>query len=154
MRLSWQYWTKNDEISIFNFQQKKVLGPRLTGFLLAVESCDLSQADKILTIGSSLVKLSSLVNSLFLKFFCSLRPKLSAKWILSILSDLPLTRETETNVYFFNFTKLQFLNDKIYSFTKKTYLALGNLAKFWSILSFKNLQDWKVNFFLSISNER
>ena len=41
-----------------------------------------------------------------------------------------------------SFPKL-FLNDKIYSYTKKSYLALGNLAKlvFWSILSFKNLQD-------------
>ena len=28
---------------------------------------------------------------------CLLRPELSAKLILSILSDLPLTRETETN---------------------------------------------------------
>ena len=28
--------------------------------------------------------------------------ELSAKWILSILSDLPLTRKTEKNVYFFN----------------------------------------------------
>ena len=36
------------------------------------------------------------------------------------------------SVFLFNFTKLQFLNDKIYSYTKNTYLALGNL-----ILSFK-----------------
>jgi hypothetical protein len=36
-----------------------------------------------------------------------------------------------------------FLNDKSYSYTKKNYLALGNLAKwmFWSTLSFKNFQD-------------
>ena len=42
------------------------------------------------------------------------------------------------SVFFFNFTKLQFLNDKNYSYTKKNYLALGNLAKlmFWSILSY------------------
>ena len=75
-------------------------------FLLAVESRDLSQADK------SIISVSSF-------------PKL-------------------------------FLNDKIYSYTKKNYLALGNLAKlmFWSILSFKNLQDWKVNIFLSFSGER
>ena len=35
-----------------------------------------------------------------------------------------------------------FLNNKIYSYTKKNYLAPGNLAKlmFWIILSFKNLQ--------------
>ena len=39
---------------------------------------------------------------------------------------------------------LSFLNDKIYSHTKKTtWLYLSNLAKlmFWSILSFKNLKD-------------
>ena len=53
------------------------------------------------------------------------------------------------SVFFFNFTKLQFLNDAIYSYTKKNYLALGNL-----ILSFKNLQDWKVNIFFSFSGER
>ena len=29
-----------------------------------------------------------------------LRPELSAKWMLLILSDLPLTRKTEKNVYF------------------------------------------------------
>ena len=38
----------------------------------------------------------------------------------------------------FNFSKLQFLNDKIYSYIqKKAIVALGNLV-FWSILSFKN----------------
>ena len=36
-------------------------------FLLSFESRDLSQTDKILIIGSSLVKLSSLVNTFFLK---------------------------------------------------------------------------------------
>ena len=105
--------------------------------ILAVESRDLSQTDTILNIGSSLVSLSSL-----------LRPELSAKWILSILSDLPLTRETETNVYCFNFTKVQFLNDKLYSNTKTSYLAK---LLFWSILSFKN---WKVNICLSFSGGR
>ena len=37
-----------------------------------------------------------------------------------------------------SFPKL-FLNDKIYRYTKKNYLALGNLAKltFWTILSLK-----------------
>ena len=35
------------------------------------------------------------------KLVCQqLRPQLSAKWILSILSDLPFTRKTEKNVYF------------------------------------------------------
>ena len=58
-------------------------------FLLAVESRDLSQADR------SVIRVSS----------------------FSILQNF-------------------FLNDEIYSYTKKNYLALGNL-----ILSFKNLQD-------------
>ena len=72
----------------------RVLYMSFDKFLLAVESRDLSQADKSIIIVSSFPKL--------------------------------------------------FLNDKIYSYTKKNnYLALGNLAKlmFWSILSFKNLQD-------------
>ena len=71
----------------------KVLYMSFDMFLLAVESCDLSQADK------GIIRVSSF-------------PKL-------------------------------FLNDKIYRYTTKNYLALGNLAKlmFWSILSFKNLQD-------------
>ena len=40
------------------------------------------------------------------------------------------------SVFFFNFTKLQFLKHKIYSYTENNYLALGNLV-FWSISSFK-----------------
>jgi hypothetical protein len=59
-------------------------------FILAVESCDLTQADK------SIIRVSS----------------------------------------FFNFTKLQFLNDKIYSYTQKNYLALGNLAKIDVLVNF------------------
>ena len=59
-------------------------------FLLAVESRDLSQADK------SIIRVPSF-------------PKL-------------------------------LLNDKIYNYTKKNYLALGNLM-IWSILSFKILED-------------
>ncbi len=45
-------------------------------------------------------------------------------------------QEYYKSVFFFNFTKLQFLNDKIYSYNKNNYLALANLAKlmFWSIL--------------------
>ena len=71
----------------------KVLYMSFDRFLLAVESCDLSQADKSIIRVYSFLKLS--------------------------------------------------LNDKIFSYTKKNYLALGNLTKlmFWSILSFKNLQD-------------
>ena len=38
-----------------------------------------------------------------------------------------------------SFPKL-LLNDKIYNYTKKNYLALGNLM-IWSILSFKILED-------------
>ena len=57
-------------------------------FLLVVESRDLSQTDIILKIGS-LVKLSSLVNELyvFLKNFSFTQAQLSAKWILSMPSD-------------------------------------------------------------------
>ena len=75
---------------IHSLLSSKVLYMSFDKFLLAVESLDLSQADK------SIIRVSSF-------------PKL-------------------------------FLNDEIYSYTKKNYLALGNLAKlmFWS---FKNLQD-------------
>ena len=43
-------------------------------------------------------------------------------------------------------TKLQFLNNKIYRYTKKIYLALGNLTKlmFWSIL-FHVIQEPRAN---------
>ena len=34
------------------------------------------------------------------RFYLSIGPELSKKWILTILSDLPFTRETKTNVYF------------------------------------------------------
>ena len=95
------HWNLNPELKVLT----KVLYMSFDKFLLAVESRDLSQADK------SIIRVSSF-------------PKL-------------------------------FLNDKIYHHTKKNYLALGNLAKlmFRSILSFKNLQDWKVNIFLSFSGE-
>ena len=48
------------------------------------------------------------------------------------------------------------MGSRTLNYTKKNYLALGNLAKlmFWSILSFKNLQDWNVNTFLSFSVEK
>ena len=72
-------------------------------FLLAVESRDLSQADK------SIIRVFS----------------------ISILQS-------------FNF-----LNSKIYSYTKNNYLALGNLAKlvFWSISSFKRKSEHLSQFF-------
>ena len=50
------------------------------------------------------------------------------------------------SVFFFNFTKLQFLNNKIYSYTKNNYLALGNLV-FWSISSFKTKSKHLSQFF-------
>ena len=62
-----------------------------------------------------------------------------------------LSQADKSIIRVYSFPKL-FLNDKIYSYTQKNYLALGNLAK-WSILSFKILQDWKVNIFLSFSGE-
>ena len=49
-------------------------------------------------------------------------------------------------VFFFNFTKFQFLNNKIYSYTKNNYLALGNLV-FWSISSFKTKSKHLSQFF-------
>ena len=69
-------------------------------FLLAFASRDLSQADKSIIRVSSF---PSLVISSRTYFSVSqqLRPKFSAKWILSILSDSSLTRNTEINVYFF-----------------------------------------------------
>ena len=68
-------------------------------FLLAVESRDLSQADK------SIIRVSSFPNWIMssgTSFSVSqkLRSGLSAKWMHSILSDLSLTRKTEKNVYF------------------------------------------------------
>jgi hypothetical protein len=66
-------------------------------FLLAVESRDLSQADK------SVIRVSSFPSSrTSFSVYQQLRPKLSARWILSILSDLPLTRKTR-QVFTFSF---------------------------------------------------
>jgi hypothetical protein len=77
----------------------------------------------------------------------SLKGPLHVLWKVSfgcwVTWSISSWQECYKSVFFFNFTKLQFLNDKIYSFPQKNYLALGNL-----ILSFKNLQDWKVNTFL------
>ena len=102
------------------------------------------------------------VNNLNLKvleisdqFFTQIRfstcPLTSFFWLLSHVIYLKLTKVLYECLFF---PKL-FLYEKIYSYTKKNYFALGNLAKlmFWSILSFKNLQDWKVNIFLSFSGE-
>ena len=46
-----------------------------------------------------------------------------------VYSDPSQADKNIKSVFFFNFTKIQFLNDKIYSYTKKNYLALGNLSK-------------------------
>ena len=49
-----------------------------------------------------------------------------------------------------------FLNDNICSYTKKAiwHLAIWqNWYVLWSILSFKNLQDWKVNIFFRFSGK-
>jgi hypothetical protein len=66
-------------------------------FLLAVESRDLSQAEKSIIRVSSFPKMGSRTS---FSVSQQLRPELSAKSMLSILSDLPLTRKTEKNVYF------------------------------------------------------
>ena len=68
-------------------------------FLLAFESRDLSQADK------SIIRVSSFPSLLirgrtFFSVSQQLMLKFSAKWILSILSDLSVTRKTEISVYF------------------------------------------------------
>jgi hypothetical protein len=75
-------------------------------------------------------------------------------------STCPLTRffRPLSHVIYLKLTKvlseclLSKMNEII---PKKNNLALGNLAKliFWLILSFKNLQNWKVNTFLSFSGE-
>ena len=60
--------------------------------------------------------------------------------IFSLIPSKKLSPEkTDTKVF-----TSQLMNDKIYSYTKKTCLALGNLAKlvFWLNWSFKNI---KVN---------
>ena len=105
---SWKFWQKKRHMRLFFYYCSAEQNAFFTldlhmcfdRFLLAFESRDLSQADKRIIRVSSL---PSLVISSITSFsvFQQLRPKLSAKWILSILSDLHLTRKTETNVYFF-----------------------------------------------------
>ena len=78
----------------------KVLYMWFDRFLLAVESRDLSQADK------SIIRVSSFPNWVMgsrTSFSVSqqLRPELSAKWIFSILSDLPLTRKNREKCLLF-----------------------------------------------------
>ena len=70
-------------------------------------------------------------------------PLTSFFWMLSQVIFLKLKKVLYKCLLF---PKL-FLNDNIYSYTKKTIWHL-------SISSFKNLKDWKVNIFLSFSGER
>ena len=72
-------------------------------FLLAVESRNLSQADK------SIVRVSSFPkwvvgSATSISVSQQLKPDLSAKWILSILSDLSLAKKLKKNI---NFSMLQ-----------------------------------------------
>ena len=78
-------------------------------FLLAMESHDLSQAEKSIIWVSSF---SRWVMGSRTSFSVSqqLRPEVYAKWMLSIFSDLPLTRKTEKNVYFSNMNIFEWWN--------------------------------------------
>ena len=71
-----------------------------------------------------------------------LRPKLSAKWILSILLDLPFTRKTEESVYFSilfaklsNFTKWHLFSLKLL-FWVKIGVILWIYSAFQAVISF------------------
>ena len=66
-------------------------------------------------------------------------------WLLSHVIYLKLTKVLY-ECLLINFTKLQFLNNKIYSYTKNNYLALGNLV-FWSISSLKTKSKHLSQFF-------
>ena len=60
-------------------------------------------------------------------------------------------------IIIFHFFMIQIdQNDIIYSDTKQAiwHLAIWQKLLFWLILSFKNLQNEKVNIFLSFSGER
>ena len=91
------FWT------VVALSKSRVLYMSFDRFLLAVESRDLSQADK------SIIRVSS----------------------FSILQT-------------FNFWIIKLYQKSVF----------GTKLMFWSILSFKNLQDGKVNTFLSFSSER
>ena len=75
-------------------------------------------------------------------------PLKSFFWLLSHMIYLKLKRVLSESLL----SKMNEITDKIYNYTKETNLAFGNL-EFWLILSFKNLQDWKVNTFLPFSVE-
>ena len=93
--------------TFFNSFRNWVLYMSFDKFLLAVESRDLSQAD------NSIIRVSSFPSWVMgsRTFFLSqqLNPEHSAKWMLSILSNLPLTRKTEkTEGKNLNWSKHQF----------------------------------------------
>ena len=80
-------------------------------------------------------------------------PLTSFFWLLSHVIYLKQTITSIKRVSFFQFYKTSIF-DKMYSYTKKNYLALGNLAKlmFWSILFarlkskyFSQFLWWEVN---------
>ena len=91
----------------------KVLYMSFDRFLLAVESRDLSQANKILIIRSSVVKLSSLVNTFFWKTFVHSGPNFLQNEF-SQSSQIYLSPEklrqmfTFSNVQKFNFWMVKF----------------------------------------------
>ena len=104
-----RFWLRKKPSRIQSSQQSrflyvswpsKVLYMSFDRFLLAVESRDLSQADKSIIRVSSFPKLSDGYSRTSFSVSQQLRPELSAKWMLSILSDWPLTRKTEKTVYF------------------------------------------------------
>ena len=90
-----------------------------------------------------------LIRTNSLDFFSHLGP-LHVLWQVSfgcwVTWYISSWQENYKSVFFFNFTKLQFLNNKIYSYTKNNYLALGNLV-FWSISSFKTISKRLSQFF-------
>ena len=66
---------------------------------------------------------------------------LGANWIICYLFSLKFSLTWErTHKMLRNFSKHQFLHNKVYNYTKKMHLDFENLAKLvsWSISSFKN----------------
>ena len=106
----------------------------------------LSKGTSIINIGSNSFFMDLLYEPLeepfrrVVGYGWSLMPGICVKYFFSFPQKNLSPEKTEKN-YVFTF---QFLNDKIYSYIKKSHFALSNLAKLvlWSMLSFKN---WKVN---------
>ena len=74
-------------------------------------------------------------------------------WLVSHVIYLNLTRVL--NVCLLTFPNWV-MGSRTLNYTKKTYLALDNLAELmlWSILSFKNLQHWEIYIFFRFASER